>query len=576
MRKWIILIMGVLLLAGCSQKGGADTSHVTTYPGNTEATLPKLYQPDSQIEQDTAGAVRAYTLSDPVLDICQAGGGVGLIEEASLTVIQGENGSVTGTYDRTESLICTTDGAVLGYDPENFTLSYLGSSANAAQGWKLPEETEGTPLVSRIKGEIYYCIPGQVLALDMQTGITRRILEHTQSSLSLVNLCFDDTVLCLETEEGARYIRVENGQSVCNDTGLLSLTTVDDTYLAKYREGSRELLIFGTGEGTACQLLAEDENAILTAEGIVSWNEEGLLSFYDLQIGNKATVAFPETPVKVAAEDACVWVLTEKTLYRWDPALSQDREEADYSTPMYTAQAPDTEGLAQCQERVDQLNKTYGIKIAIWEDALEQPGDYILTGEYQVPELQSLLDQLEPLLAQFPDRFLRSTVEAGWVRVSLVRAIGSGEPFVQYWAAGDCYIVLTSGCDVEEAFYTGLGWGVDSHILGNSRDLEYWNDLNPKGFDYDYDYESNAQREDTYISEGPRFFVDKRAMSFPTEDRARTFYYAMMPGNESVFEIPAIQKKLRLLCEGIREAYGLKKYAEALPWETYLAEPLYS
>ena len=35
-----------------------------------------------------------------------------------------------------------------------------------------------------------------------------------------------------------------------------------------------------------------------------------------------------------------------------------------------------------------------------------------------------------------------------------------------------------------------------------------------------------------------------------------------------------MQRKLTALCQGIREAYGLKKLEETLPWEQYLSTPL--
>ena len=64
------------------------------------------------------------------------------------------------------------------------------------------------------------------------------------------------------------------------------------------------------------------------------------------------------------------------------------------------------------------------------------------------------------------------------------------------------------------------------------------------------------------------------SMSFPKEDRARIMEYAMMPGNEAYFKSSTMQSKLKTVCKGIREAFGLKKYAEPLPWEQYLKKPL--
>ena len=56
-----------------------------------------------------------------------------------------------------------------------------------------------------------------------------------------------------------------------------------------------------------------------------------------------------------------------------------------------------------------------------------------------------------------------------------------------------------------------------------------------------------------------RSFVDTYSMSYPKEDRARIFEYAMTAGNEPLFAASPLQYKLKMLCQGIREAFGLKK-----------------
>ena len=48
----------------------------------------------------------------------------------------------------------------------------------------------------------------------------------------------------------------------------------------------------------------------------------------------------------------------------------------------------------------------------------------------------------------------------------------------------------------------------------------------------------------------------------------------MAEENAGVFASETMQKKLRRMCEGIREAYGLEKVKEIFPWEQYLHRPL--
>ena len=63
-------------------------------------------------------------------------------------------------------------------------------------------------------------------------------------------------------------------------------------------------------------------------------------------------------------------------------------------------------------------------------------------------------------------------------------------------------------------------------------------------------------------------------MSFPKEDRARILEYAMTEGNEHYFQSKTMQSKLRQLCIGIREGFGLKKSPDTFLWEQYLQESL--
>ena len=98
-----------------------------------------------------------------------------------------------------------------------------------------------------------------------------------------------------------------------------------------------------------------------------------------------------------------------------------------------------------------------------------------------------------------------------------------------------------------------------------------WDELNPKGFAYDYDYITNMTRDGSaYLQDSNRYFIDTYSMSFPKEDRARIMEYAMTEGNEFYFQSTAMQAKLLALCQGIREAFGLRKSPETFLWEQYL------
>ena len=137
-------------------------------------------------------------------------------------------------------------------------------------------------------------------------------------------------------------------------------------------------------------------------------------------------------------------------------------------------------------------------------------------------------------------------------------------------------MVLAIGAGCERALYHELCHIMDTRVLSKSSAYDQWDKLNPGDFEYDYDYETNRLRQDyQFLQEHSRSFVDMYSMSFPKEDRARILESAMTGGNEALFRCPILQEKLKTMCIGIREAFGLKKYPQALAWESYLWNPLY-
>ena len=133
---------------------------------------------------------------------------------------------------------------------------------------------------------------------------------------------------------------------------------------------------------------------------------------------------------------------------------------------------------------------------------------------------------------------------------------------------------LTDG--FEKAFYHEIFHVLETRVLSRSIAYYRWDELNPKGFRYDNDYIANQSRDGSaYISDDTtRAFIDVYSMSFAKEDRARVFEYACMEGNGDYFRSATMQKKLRTLCQGIREAYELETSTEIFLWEQYLESPL--
>jgi hypothetical protein len=197
------------------------------------------------------------------------------------------------------------------------------------------------------------------------------------------------------------------------------------------------------------------------------------------------------------------------------------------------------------------------------------------------------LQRLEESLSHYPAGFFEAALgdmEEGILTLCLVRSLrgspesGSMEQAdgIQFWENDDSYVALALGDTLERTLYHEMYHVLESRLLSESIACYRWDELNPKGFDYDYDYIANQSRDGSeYLRSQDRSFVDTESMSFPQEDRARIFRYAMDDQlGGAYFTTVTMQEKLTAICKGIREAYGWKQSGEVFPWEQYLEKPL--
>ena len=187
-------------------------------------------------------------------------------------------------------------------------------------------------------------------------------------------------------------------------------------------------------------------------------------------------------------------------------------------------------------------------------------------------------------MKQFPDGFfaqLAESAEEGKVHICLVKDIVGSEQGdtldhaggVQFWDGAEAYIALVMGESLEQRFYHELSHVMDARILSHSVLYDDWEELNPEGFTYSYRYEEPETADDLYFHE-EKVFVDTYSMTFPKEDRARIMEYAMLDGQQELFDSEYLQRKLQRMCQAIREAFGLTDSSEPLVWEQYLKTPL--
>lgn len=595
MRRLIALLLLTVLLAGCGVQQSVEPG--TEIPTeDTEAT--GLYDPDSEVEKQTVGAVRVYPLEQngyTWLAIMEESLLLGASDpNVALTVLSGENcvpGMDTALPPDAWD-IHVTDLGVSYYDKADNAVVYLNKSMMERYRIPLPEDAIGLPIVGEDSEEIFYCTADELRGLNPGTGISRLIKQQDCQSQSLEAEYFRGKILACRVTDGSGqekllYIDTQTGQTLYTADAPLTLDTYQNHYLLTRMDGVVEQKIFGTLDAPLGQLELDTVIPALPLNGVLTCETEETLrlSFYSLDTGAKtASVEMRDVSDPIAyladADGQCIWFLAHdlsvgrEALYRWELDKSPVLDDTVYTHNLVTAGQPDEEALTRCAARVEVLNQMHGVDIRIWQDAVAEPGEYALTPEYQVSAIDAMLDGVEAAALRFPANFLEDSA-GGNLHICLVREIGRQESAVQYWQGGESYIVLSSGCDAEMEFVDLIGYVIDTHVLGNSAVYDYWNQLNPARFTYDLDYAVSEARPDGQYLEGQdRAFIDKRSMSFPTEDRCRIFAYAMRENCADCFASETMQAKLMLMCRGIRQAYGLRKDLREFPWEQYLEESL--
>ena len=603
MKRLIAAVALVLLLTGCGVQEAVETTVATVA---TEPTQPSgYYVPGSRIEKDTNGAVRQYQLPEQVQPVIASMGEKMLLITASdqpeMILLEGEDAvpvnrvQLPSGVEPGQEYFRVTRHGVVYYDAAAGAVVWLDPQLQETNRILLNGDMTGQPLIAADGNQVFYCTGTEIFSVDAANGTVRPVRSFVCEQAELLFCAFEGRLLgCqLKKQNGVIetvYISGQTGETLIKNQNLQSLVSRGVRYFAHRVDGTVDQLLVGTWDSEPMLLSGLEGHLVpgLQLNGVAGWSveEQGLLlSFRQLHIEEHASgsvipdgnVLLPDwgEPSAFMDDDNSLWLLAthrqtgEMSLLRWDIGKTPVEATQTVIAPLYTADAPDEAGLQVCQERVDALNKTHGVRIRIWKEAVRYSNTEVLETEYQPKAINAVLDRLEPLLGQFPEGFL-SNCANDKIRICIVRSIDGGTQGTQYWNDGDAFIVLTAGGDIENDFLKALGSLVDSHILGNSSRYDYWKDLNPTGFKYgDSDTYSTA-----YLQGETRAFADEAGMTSVVEDRSGIFREALRRDNSTLFESTAMQEKLRQLCLAIRDAWRLKKSTQIYPWEQYLTEPV--
>ena len=577
MKRILLILAVVLLLAGCTQEKTVTETSTQFVP----SAIQIEYMHESSFELETDGAMRVFSISDGVVQLGLMDSGLILIDDlGQMAVIDEGTGNVQKSNSNQQMILSVQEQKVVAYIPESKCVIVIDEALKESARYSLEEGLTGVPVAN--EQEVFYCVGDHIRALNLETGLSRNIMQFVPGDQFLTGCYFGGEMIGWNDGGEISYLSTKDGQVIFQDDQLLEFASGKSNYYGRYMDGTVEQVIWGSRDGEPMQVVGLQQQTIFPQLNnncmiTVATLEQGIvIDRFNMSSGaceDQILVNINEQIVDIVAGETYTWILTSGGLYSWKHTLN-DEGQVSCLVPLVTAENPDVNALTESVDRAKKISEQYGVDILVWEDALLNDGSYTIKCEYQVVAVNKMLDEVEAQLEKIPVQILKSTDEYCGFRICLVRSI-DGYDFAQFRAEGGLCIAVTPSADMQEALLTGLGWGIDSRIIGNSRDLDYWDDLNPAGFDYDYSYFVNEHRTDLEYLEGEyRAFVDKRSMSFPSEDRARIFYYAMTENNGELFKSPILQEKLRTLCEGIREAYGWQKEAENFQWEQYLEQSL--
>lgn len=618
MKRILGILLLVLVLCGCAAPGQDETTAplVTTLT-STEPTEPVgIYEPFSDLEVQTGSAVRYYIPDSSCYGIRMIGGDVLAFcggETTSLVRYTGEmlypiaGAQLDCRIEPDDRSFQISSNGITYYNPDSREVVFLDNDLKEVRRLKMAEDIVGMPVLSSNRMQVYYCTADAIRVFDTTTGLDKLLKGISYARQSVENVLLNDSVLCcsLEDEKGEGYtlfLSTKTGELLSQIPSGVEVTSSGTGFYAVVPEGIQQLLVFG-GEELTTQVLTpvdpfalswyqEGENGLVTA---TVTQEETVLDCYDLTSGQRtASVELPAgihpQYVEVQPGTGNVLVMAyddmadAPAILSWNRELTAVQDDTVYTTLRYTAENPDAAGLSECAALAQSIGQKYDLRILVGADAVAcQPWDYTLEMEYQTYVIRRQLETLEEALAHFPEGFFSDLY--GNTTLCIVRSIqGTAESGsvanaqgVQFWDGDNPYVALAAGDTLEGAFFHEMFHVLDSKILSETRVYYYWHNLNPDGCEYFEDYTSYLTADvSRYLQEEDRVFIDAYSMCYPKEDRARIMEYACQEGNEHYFQSQVMQSKLKMLCEGIRAAFGLKNYPDVLLWEQYLSEPLTS
>lgn len=616
MKRMLPFLLAAVLLVGCSatpQPTVPATEDPTTAATETTAPTPVgYYDPESTLEAATNGALQVYPLyRADAAQIVPMGDCLLLFSgenATTLTLLAGPDlyvKAVTNLNCRIEPsdpAVQVSDKGVTYFDETARELVFLDAQLKEGTRMACPEDMVGTPALSANRKHFYYSTESALRTIELDTGLNMLLREMSGTSHRITALHSSDMILACRVTDGYGdesdlFVSAENGRTLLENTATLALATRGSRYFAFYQNGPCPEFLTGTIQSPVSQLKYDSTCTtaypILDLEGVLlcSENSQGgtTLEFCDLVSGNRTSLLDLTTvidPLSVAADtqsNSLLMLCYDESyechvICRWNLSRSTVADDRNYVVPRYTAENPDLESMAQCKMLAEQISQNHGVNILFWTNATSiDSADLRLEPEYQTQTILRWLEEVDQLLNIYPSALLSQLADKAGnpLRICLVRSFEAADPgedlncLLYRNAVAEPTLFVVPADNWQEDLHHQLFHVMETHILTTCPTYDSWSSLNPKGFQYTLRYmDEPTDLLRSMLEEGA--FVNLYATSFPKEDRAMTMLAALEPENEAVFESRFMQSKLKLLCSGIRIAFGYKKSPEVFLWEQYL------
>ena len=259
-----------------------------------------------------------------------------------------------------------------------------------------------------------------------------------------------------------------------------------------------------------------------------------------------------------------------------------------------------SEDLLALREIADEIEERFGVEILIGQECGDILGGYAVTPLTEYEAIDEALGMLERELEKYPEGFFEQmhdedTTESVFYIAGSLQGIDDANLSMaggfRLEEAGRDIIVMN--CETpyssDNTIHHEISHSIDSYLLEKSEKdgVEYlsedsWNELNPADDCYTYSYGEQGKEQymaNTYFEScgdgdlSKVYFIDDYSMTYPTEDRARIFEYAMVESDWVEFsQMPNLANKLEYYCNAIREGFDTTGWDEVMWWEQCIKE----